>query len=167
MRFSSIFEEAPEDWRIVCAPTGIQTFLAFGVKRSLAQGLGHVLQSHGLHLTSMTPEFVALWNHWERQLPAGNWFGVCTPGCLGLGIVEGNRLAGLRHLRLPLPDQATAEWLAEAVRREADRLNLRAPNALALCGKAPAPWMARSSQRLACSLLGSQCDASSLFGVTA
>ena len=167
MRFSSIFEEAPEDWVIACAPAGIDTFLAFGVKRSLERGLRHVLQSRGLPLTSMTPEFVALWNHWEHLLPAENWFGVCTPGGLGLGIVEGQRLAGLRQLQVPLPAQATAEWLAESVRREADRINLPAPKGLALCGNAPAHWLARNPQRLACSLLGSQCDAPSLFGVAA
>lgn len=159
MRFAAVFDEPADDWQIAAAPRAADAFLACAVRRTLVDGLRGVLAVRGLHLTVMEPEFAAMWNHWRLSMQAGSWLGIVRPTSLALGIVRSSALNAVQELARPATSDPA--WLADVVRREADRLDLPVPRTLALCGVPPATWLSTS---LACTLLGPQCDALSLLG---
>jgi hypothetical protein len=125
----------------------------------------HVWQALDLHLLSIEPECVALWNHWQSRLPEQAWFGICASDALLLGVVVAGRLQGTRRLQLNGPDSRMSDWLERALQREAARLNLPEPKALGLCGKVPSEWTGLHPRGLRCTVMGSVCDAAGLFGV--
>jgi hypothetical protein len=165
MRFTAVFGDSPADWHISAAYDARFGFLACALKRTLRDGLLQALQDQRLRLLSMEPECVALWNHWQAQLPADAWLGLYSAGSLLLGVVVAGRMQGTRRLALAGPEGAGKDWLERAVQREAARLNLKAPEALGLCGKVPTDWLRTFGGTLRCTLLGEVCDALTLLGV--
>jgi hypothetical protein len=165
MRFTSIYEDSLDDWVLTSTPSATLAFMACAVRRSLVDDIGRVVGTHKLYLTSMEPEFVALWNHWRLQLRRGSWLGIFKDAALLLGISEGDCLVTVR--RLPVPASSDGVWLKETLRREADRLNLARPVTIGLCGNSPSAWLAQDSSDMVCQMLGQKNDALSLFGVAA
>lgn len=166
MRFQAIFDESPQDWVLRSSPDASRPFLACALRRSLFDGLRQVLRARQLCLVSMEPELIALWNHWRRRLPPNAWFGICGEDSLVLGVVQGARLTSLRRQLLSASVQQDRGCLSQLLRREADRLNLAAPAGIALCGQPPPAWLANEEGAPVVTLLGPQCDALSLLGVT-
>lgn len=166
MRFSAVFGDSPADWLIRADYDARHAFLACALPRALLAALQQVWQAQDLHLLSLEPECVALWNHWQRSLPDQAWFGICADDALLLGVVVAGRLQGTRRLPLNGPESRKSDWLERALQREAARLNLPEPKALGLCGKVSSEWTGLHPRGLRCTVMGNVCDATSLFGVT-
>jgi hypothetical protein len=167
MRFQTLFDEAPDPWKITASIDPRRPFLACAMPRSLHDQVVASAQRHRLTLLTIEPEFVALWNKWHSALRAGAWLGVWRGDSLKLGISQGHGLHAMRQVAVPPEALQDAEWLQQQIQREALRHNLAMPKALALCGRPPHPWVARGTVPVACELLGFQNDALSLFGVQA
>lgn len=165
LRFSEVFGESPADWHISAAFDAQHAFLACALPRTVLQSLLQVLQAQRLRLLSLEPECVALWNHWQADLPHSAWLGICTEGSLVLGLAVAGRMQGMRRLPIGAGQRPPVAWLEQAVQREAARLNLAAPTALGLCGQVPSHWLGAHAAGLRCTALGSACDARTLFGV--
>lgn len=167
MRFHTIFDESPDDWLFSSMPSASHAFMAWGARRSLVNGLHQALRNHQLHLLCIEPEFIVLWNHLQPCLPANTWLGISTRDSLVLGSVQAGRLEGVRRLSIAAPVSRDAAWLRQAVRREADRLNLPVPAALGLSGLVPEPWLVSDSNMPSFTVLGTHANALSLLGVCA
>lgn len=165
MRFTAVFGDSAADWHISAAYDARCAFLACALQRPLLAGLQQVLQAQRLQLLSLEPECVALWNHWQPDVPEAAWFGICTEGSLLLCMAVDGRMQGMRRLPLGGVQWQESYWLERVLQREAARLNLAAPKAIALCGKVPADWQGLHLSGLCCTTLGSICDALTLFGV--
>jgi len=163
MRFSLVYDEAPDDWQLSSVQCLDQPFLAFGVRRGLIGTLQDVLLKHRLALRSVQPESVLLWNHWHRSLGADAWFGICRGSTLTLGLVHQGHLRALRPLVLSSAERDSHGWLTQTIAREAARMCLPPPVTLALCGLAPAGWL-NGERGTRCIRLGSKASALALLG---
>jgi hypothetical protein len=163
MRFSVVYDEAPDDWQLSSVQCLDQPFLAFGVRRGLIGTLQAVLLKHRLALRSVQPESAMLWNYWHRSLGADAWFGICRGESLTLGLVHQRRLRALRPLVLSVADREDHGWLTQSMAREAARMCLPPPATLALCGQAPAEWL-NGERGTRCVRLGSIASALALSG---
>ena len=162
MRFQQVFDEPLADWQLSFDAEASQPFLACALRRSVVSALAAVLAAHQLTLLALEPEFVLLWNHWQRRLPAGAWWGLCQDTVLTLGRVQSGRLVALR--RLPLP-QASSQALIHTVQHEANRWQQPVPTRLGLCGAPPRAWLGAHAGAFHAELLGPHHQASALWGL--
>jgi len=148
------------DWQIASAPRMDGRFVASALRSSLMDMLRHQCQRHGLHLASVQPLFVAVWNHWHATLVPGQWLAICGPSAVTLCIAPQRHLEHLRRLDFTPADTQTLLWPAEAAQREAMRLGLPAPTTLGLCGTVHLAWRGAPGV-----YLGPVGDATGLWGV--
>ncbi len=167
MRFQQLFDERIADWRIAVSMEAAQPCLASAVHHHLYEQVLVATQQHGLTLTTMQPESVAVWNKWRSSLKSGQWMGVWRGQNLSLALTQGNRLSGWRQVSAPVQAQHDADWLQQQLQREAMRLNVPLPKQIRMCGQVPHHWLSFSASPVPCDMLGKQCDAMSLLGVMA
>jgi hypothetical protein len=167
MRFQTLFDEPADDWQISASIDVGGAYLACAVPRALLDQVIQALARRQMPLASMAPEFVALWNCWRRDLKSGAWLGVWRGNSLSLGISRGNALGAVRQMAVPVEAAQDAGWIHTQVLREALRLDVPMPSRLSMCGEPPRAWVSGSTTPLACSVLGRQNDALTLFGVRA
>lgn len=151
LRFHHLYGDAPANWAISADWDARRPFLAAGLPRALTAMLAQAAQDRKLVLVEVAPHFVVAWNRWQRAVRAGSWFGVVHDGVLTVGATAGRRVTTVRAAAIP--PQAGHDWLAAHLAREALRLNLATPEAIAVCGAAPASWQ-RADADLACTVLG-------------
>ena len=137
MRFHQLFGESGSDWQIHAEWDASAPFLACALPNNLLSGLQLACAGQKLRLHSITPHFIACWNHWSRQLQADSWFGVVNGGSLMLAAIENGRLQALRRSPFLLQHWQDKQYLPTLLQREALRLNLAMPVCLQLCGSLP------------------------------
>jgi hypothetical protein len=115
-------------------------FLACGLPQTLLDTVQQIADEMNFHLVGLTPQFVALWNRWRKQLKNGAWLGIVHGGTLTLGAAAHGHLQAVRTAAIPV-GAGGITWLREHLAREAMRLNLPAPQLLQLCGAYPADWI--------------------------
>jgi len=152
--------DAATAWQTASVPRVGGRFIASALRSTLMDMLRAQCQRHGLHLVSVQPLFVAVWNHWRASLVPGQWLGICGAGVITLCVAPQRHLEQLRRLDFAPVDAQVPLWAVEAAQREALRLGLEAPPTLALCGAVPQAW-----RRAPGVYLGEVGDASSLWGV--
>lgn len=145
MRFQALYGEPSSGWRLEADWHVRFPFLACAMPQALLSALEGVALEHKLHLMSIMPQFVAVWNKWHADLHADAWFGVVQQDALTLGAIDRQRLCAVRAVAIP-SDGHSRDWLHAHVMREALRLNVPVPGQLHLCGTAPANWMAASAE---------------------
>jgi Tfp pilus assembly protein PilN len=150
LRFQTLYGDAVHDWQIDADWDAQQPFLACALPRSLRSALLQVAAEYRLVLTRVIPQFIARWNEWHRRLPPTSWFGFIQDNHLTLGIIDQQRLAGVRILALPDNASNDVQWLSDHVSCEALRLNLPAPTSLQLCGDIAEQWIDQTTGTLRC-----------------
>jgi hypothetical protein len=150
MRFHQLYGESPLDWQIDAQWDTDNAFLACALPNNLLLGLQQACSTQKLRLLSITPYFIACWNHWCRTLDGAAWFGVVNAGYLTLAAIENGRLHALR--RSPFADENwhDKQYLPTLLAREALRLNLSLPARLQLCGKLPEGRASETMGQLEC-----------------
>ncbi|WP_206171224.1 hypothetical protein [Trinickia terrae] len=149
VRFQALYGEPASAWQLVADWQAGTPFLACAVPASFHRALQLAVKAQRGCLVSATPNFVAAWNRWRRQLGADAWLATLDSGVLTLGLVAGSagaarpRLAAVRTLALP-GELPTAAWLREQVARIALLDNVPAPSVLHLDGRQPDAWQALS-----------------------
>lgn len=159
LRLASVTDTAAP-WELASAPRMGGRFVAGALRSSLMDMLRRLCQRHGIHLVSIQPVYVAVWNHWRGALKPGQWLAICGADAVTLCVAPGRHLEQLRRLDLEAAHTREAGWAVEAAQREALRMGVTAPTTLALCGKVPQPW--RSAPAV---YLGPVGDAAGLWGV--
>jgi hypothetical protein len=167
MRFQTLYGEAASGWHIEADWDPQHPFLACALHQSLRSGLQQLAADHRLTLTSVLPHFIAVWNRWHRQLTLSNWFGMVHDNHLTLGIVDQQRLCGVRTTSLPEHAWIDQKWLPDYVLREALRLNVPATTSLQLCGEIPGQWTTHTFGPLHCTRLDGIHQTSSRAGLSA
>lgn len=151
LRFHHLYGDAPANWAISADWNARAPFLAAGLPRALMAMLTQAAQDRKLTLVEIAPHFVVAWNRWQRAVRADSWFGVVHDGVLTVGATAGHRVSTVRAAAVP--PGAGHDWLAAHLAREALRLNLATPAAIAICGAAPDAWQ-RADAGLSCTVLG-------------
>jgi hypothetical protein len=153
MRFQSLYGEGVSDWHLEADWDPQYPFLACALPQPLRSALLQVATEHRLTLTSVLPHFIATWNRWHRQLTATSWFGMVHDNTLTLGIVDQQRLCGVRTVSMPDHAWNDPQWLPDYVQREALRLNVSTITSLQLGGAVPGQWATKTIGTLECTRL--------------
>lgn len=141
MRFQSLYGEAVSDWHIEADWDMKFPFFACALPQSLRSILQQVTVDRRLTLTSVRPHFIMMWNRWHRKLMMpGSWFGMVHDNHLTLGVVDQQKLCGVRTTLLPEHAWSDQKWLPDYVLREALRMNVPTATTLQLCGELPGQW---------------------------
>jgi len=143
MRFQTLYGGGLSDWRLEADWQTARPFLACGLPQTLFDTVQQLVTEKHFHLVGLTPQFVAIWNRWRKQLKSGAWLGIVHGDMLTLGASARGHLQAVRTTAIPA-DPAGADgalWLKEHLMREAMRLNLPAPRLLQLCGVYPPDWI--------------------------
>lgn len=157
LRFQALYGESALGWRIAAGWDAVQPFLAAAMPHALLDQLQRACDEARVDVVEIVPQFVAGFNQWRGALKPGAWYGNVQEGVLTLGALERGVLQAVRAAALP--EDASLEWLARHVAREALRLNLAAPGRIQVSGPAPAGWSGAPHAALSCSLLGQARDA--------
>ena len=139
MRFKNLYGDRLNDWHIEADWDSTCTFLACALPIKLLIRLQQIAEKSKLTLTLLTPNFISLWNFWNKKIKVGSWFGVVNNGYLTLGVIQKNLLCGIRTVLLPA--YADKEWLLNYIKREALILNVDETDTLMLCGSVPSMWI--------------------------
>jgi hypothetical protein len=135
MRFHTLYGDAPNLWRITYDDAVDRRFVACAMPETLFEAIRHFAGSYGLHLASVTPSFVEIWNRVHRRLGQA-WFAVVHDESITVGCVEAAPKPALAAVhRLRLPPEYGAGWLAEQTRGIALRQGLHNPRHLQLFGR--------------------------------
>jgi hypothetical protein len=108
--------------------------------RSHQQALVSLLHDHGLRAHSITPHFVACWNHFAPRLGPHTALATLNEGVLTLALRRNGHLAELRCLPASEAAHHQPGWLQASVQREALRLGWPVPDSLALAAPLPPAW---------------------------
>jgi hypothetical protein len=150
MRFQFLYGESVGEWYIEADLNPQFPFLACAIPMSLRAVLLQVASEHRLTLKSILPHFIATWNHWQSQLDSISWFGMVYDNTLTLGIVDQQRLCGVRNVPLPNHAWSDPQWLSDYILRESLRLNVPAATTLQLCGTIQSQWASKKIGSLQC-----------------
>lgn len=151
LRFQTLFGESATDWKVAGGWDATGPFLAAAMPRHLLALLEQAAGEQGAVLVEVVPQFIAGWNRWRGALGPGAWFAQVHGNVLALGALAGGSVQAVRSIALP--DGASLAWLGQHVAREALRLNMQAPDSIAVAGDAPPAWNKGSAGGFACSLL--------------
>jgi hypothetical protein len=165
MKFQCLYDDGQQDWSIQADLQAHTPFLACALPLHWLDTIGACLTAQGMLMASAQPEFVAVWNHWCKQLEAGAWLGLIREGRLCWGVPSQGRAMACRQVVLPANAKVDPHWLHEATEREALRMNLPAPSLIALGGTVPHQWLAQQQGQPRLKILGLVSDAASLCGV--
>ena len=132
--------DAATGWETASEPRFAGRFVASALRSGLLDLLREQSQRYGLHLVSVQPLFAAIWNHWHVAMAPGQWLGICRAGALTLCIAPNRHVEQLRRLEFVPANAQEPRWPGDAVQREALRLGVPTPSALALCGAVPPVW---------------------------
>jgi hypothetical protein len=132
--------DAATGWETASEPRVAGRFVASALRSVLLDQLREQSQRYGLHLVSVQPLFAAVWNHWHAALAPGQWLGICRAGALTLCIAPNHQVEQIRRLEFVPANAQEPHWPGDAVQREALRLGVPAPSAVALCGAVPLAW---------------------------
>jgi len=133
-RFLALYGEGTEAWRWQADWRVDRPYLASALPAEWWVMLQQVCAAHGLHLQSIAPEMVSVWNRWRRHLRPGDWLASACGRRVTLGVIDTGGL--IKIGRVALSDVAAAEAdpahpeLQRAVAREALRWMLDRPQRL-------------------------------------
>lgn len=153
MRFQDLYGDPVSGWKLEADWDAQHAFLACAVPQPLLNVLQQTALKNRLKLISVTPQFIAMWNCWQRKLQANAWFGVVHAELLTLGAIDRQRLCAVRTAAVPPGAWQDKHWLPEHLAREALRLNLPVPSQLQLCGSVPGQWATQTVGALTCTRL--------------
>ncbi|MCG2586557.1 hypothetical protein [Massilia sp. TS11] len=139
LRFQGLYGDSLAGWELAADWQADAPFLACALRASLGDSLARAARDSGALLTQVQPQLLAAWNRWCGKLDAAAWFALVQGDRLSLGISRARRLHAVRVLRVT--PEASLDWLAQQVAREALRLECAAPELLQVCGAAPAQWV--------------------------
>jgi hypothetical protein len=142
VRFQVLYGEAASGWQLVADWQAETPFLACAVSQTVCVALQQAVAAQKACLVSVTPDFVAAWNHSRRALSANAWLATLGESALTLGLVADAtrpRLAAVRTLALPKTTPPMA-WLREQVARAALLDDLAAPSVLHIHGAPLDAW---------------------------
>jgi len=133
-RFAALYGEGTDGWRWGADWRVDRPFLASALPLEWLVMLQQVCSAHGMHLLSVSPELVSVWNRWRRHLCAGEWLASACGGRVTLAALD---VGGLRQVgRVILSSgaaaaaDATDPGLQRAVEHEALRWMLDMPQRL-------------------------------------
>ncbi|MFZ4650797.1 MAG: hypothetical protein ACOYLV_08800 [Rubrivivax sp.] len=156
-RFAALYGEGTDGWRWGADWRVDRPFLASALPLEWLVMLQRVCSVHGVHLLSVSPELVSVWNRWRRHLCAGEWLASACGGRVTLAALDSGGLRQVGRVFLPPGAAAVADatdpGLQRAVEREAFRWMLDMPRRLRWWGpgssSAPLPPAPDDSSPLA------------------
>lgn len=152
-RFFTLYGEPASGWQISADWHARRPFLACALPRDLLNMLAQIGAQFDLKLLALTPQFIAAWNRWHRQIEADSWFGVVHADALTFAVQQRRRIVAVRSMPMPIASWDAPDWLPQQLAREALRLNLPAPQRLQMCGALEADWLTRTIGALVCTRL--------------
>jgi hypothetical protein len=164
MRFQTLYGEGLGNWYVEADWDPQYPFLSCALPQTLRSVLLQVANEHHLTLTSIVPHFIASWNRWHSQIMSNSWFGLVHENNLTLGIVNAQRLCGVRTVSISEDTWNDPQWFSDHVLREALRLNVPATTSLQLCGEVPGQWTTKTFGTLHCMRLDSMLKTPSQTG---
>ncbi len=138
LRFQTLYGESLSTWQMACAPDARSGFFAAAMPRQLFNVIAAFAQEGKMPLVSIASQFIVAFNSWRNSLQSDAWFVMGHAGLLTLGVHDGQQLQAVRSM--PIPTDASADWLRAQVEREALRLDLPRPQSLQGCGQLPPVW---------------------------
>lgn len=155
LRFHALYGEMPSGWAVSGDWSAAHPFMAGATPLALLGALEQAAAAQRMAIVGIEPHVAVAWNAARAAIRKGSWFGLVHAGVLTLGVPDGARLGTVRASGIPA--EATAQWLASHVAREALLLGIDAPGSLALCGAVPGNWLGGTAQ-LSCALAGAASD---------
>lgn len=153
LRFQTLFGESASAWKLAAGWDAAQPFLVAALPRHLLALIEQVCVAQRTPLVELAPQFVAGFNQWRGALKVGAWYGLVQQRVLTLAAIEDGTIRAVRAAALP--EDASLDWLAAHLAREALRLNLAVPARLCVSGHAPPAWSKGATHAaLACHVLG-------------
>lgn len=134
MRFQLLFGVAPTDWTIDADWQAGRPFLACAAPNALVDGLRRLSGKHAVSATTITPLFVVAWNRWCSVLEPHSWLGVAGPTSMTLAALDHSEVCAIRTSPILPTASDGGHWLPTHLRREALRLDMKAPDKIYLCG---------------------------------
>lgn len=160
MRFHDLFGDAQDTWIIQADWQLDAPFLCAAMPRALHAALLEIGAQYQLRYTGITPQSIAAWNRWHKQVQKGDWFGVVCEDRLTVISTNIHQLSATFYQRLSQQNRHDDEWLIAYVSREALRRNLPLPARIVLCGDVPIVWMHPNNNSLPCVVLTNTSDLS-------
>ncbi|MEI8266618.1 MAG: hypothetical protein WCI59_12835 [Betaproteobacteria bacterium] len=124
-RFVALFDEGTDGWRWGADWRVDRPFLASALPLDWLAMLQQVCSAHGMHLLSVSPELVSVWNRWRRHLCAGDWLASACGGRVTLAALDAGGLQQVGRAFLSSDDAAVGDAADPRLHRMVEREALR------------------------------------------